>query len=60
MLLGRLLPIPLLAAALLTACGGGDDGPVRLEVTVQAWTGWSREQPEPTTFTRELSPGDDV
>lgn len=60
MLLGRLLPIAALAAALLTACGGADDDPVRLEVTVQDWSGWSREQPEPTTFTRELSPGDDV
>ncbi len=58
-----LLPATLaIAAALLTACGsdpgGGGMGAVRLEVTVQDWTGWSREQPDPEVATHELAEGE--
>ncbi|GAA1520381.1 hypothetical protein GCM10009788_25320 [Nocardioides humi] len=54
----RLLLAPLLLAVLpLAGCG---DGPVRLEVTVQGWTGWSREQPEPVVTMYELSAGDSL
>ncbi|WGY00572.1 hypothetical protein QI633_18735 [Nocardioides sp. QY071] len=53
----RLLLAPLLLAVLsLAACG--QDDPVRLEVTVQDWTGWSREQPDPVVATHELAEGD--
>lgn len=53
----RLLLVPLLlAVGPLTGCG--DDGPVRLEVTVQDWTGWTEQQPEPVVTTHELSEGD--
>lgn len=45
-----------LLAAPLTACGG-ESGPVALEVTVQDWTGWSREQPEPVRRSVELTEG---
>lgn len=48
----------LTALPLLALAGCGDDGPVRLEVTVQDWTGWSEEQPEPVVTTHELSEGD--
>ncbi|MDQ6525697.1 hypothetical protein RB608_18915 [Nocardioides sp. LHD-245] len=53
----RLLLAPLLLTALPLA-GCGHDGPVRLEITVQDWTGWSEEQPEPVVTTRELVEGD--
>ncbi|TNM37584.1 hypothetical protein FHP29_17450 [Nocardioides albidus] len=52
----RLLLAPLLLAALPLA-GCGDDGPVHLEVTVQDWTGWSREQPAPVVTTHDVSEG---
>lgn len=53
-LLLALLALP--GALALTGCG--DDGPVELEVTVQDWSGWQREQPEPERFTRTLAEGD--
>ena len=41
-----------LCPLVLAACGDDPDAsPVRLQVTVQGWTGWSEEQPEPTTTT---------
>ncbi len=43
-----------LMLVLLPLAGCGDDGPVRLEVTVQGWSGWSREQPAPVVTTHEL------
>lgn len=48
-----------LLAAPLTACGG-DPGPVALEVTVQDWTGWSAEQPEPVRRSVELAEGESL
>ena len=62
------LPAALLAAlALVVPLGisvaaalGDDDGPVRLEVTVQDWTGWSREQPAPETRTVTVAEGEDL
>lgn len=60
----RTLPL-LLLLFLLTACDGdsgertGDTPPeaVTLEVTVQDWTGWSEEQPEPSSFTVTVAEG---
>ncbi len=52
----------LLLAPVLTGCGsgdgGGDDGPVTLEVTTQGWTGWSEEQPEPSSQSVTVSEGE--
>lgn len=50
------VPLVLLATA-LAGCGADDDGPVTLEVTTQDWTGWSREQPEPSTESHTLEEG---
>ena len=60
-----LATLPLLLAV-LTGCGDaatdpgtdGGTGPATVEVTVADWTGWSRDQPEPTSFTRTLEEGD--
>ncbi|MBM7515796.1 hypothetical protein [Nocardioides nitrophenolicus] len=52
----RLLLAPLLLAVL--AFAGCDDGPVRLEVTVQDWNGWTEEQPEPVVTSYELAAGE--
>ncbi len=49
-----------LLAMPLCACSGGDGSPVALEVTVQDWTGWSREQPEPVTRSVELRAGESL
>lgn len=50
-------------APVLVACGDGDPrgggGPVELEVTVQDWTGWSREQPEPVRSTQTVEESDE-
>ncbi|NYI46501.1 hypothetical protein BJ993_003581 [Nocardioides aromaticivorans] len=56
MILRAAVPLLLLAPA-LAGCAG-DDGPVTLEVTTQDWTGWSREQPEPTTQSVTLTEGE--
>jgi len=60
--------VGLLAAALLpflAACGDGDSdrgsagaSDVELEVTLQGTTGWSREQPKPTSSTVTVGEGD--
>lgn len=42
----------------VVAALGADHGPVELEVTVQDWTGWSREQPAPSTRTVRVDEGD--
>ncbi|WP_278256515.1 hypothetical protein [Nocardioides convexus] len=42
----------------VAAALGGDHGPVGLEVTVQDWTGWSREQPAPSTRTVRVDEDD--
>lgn len=42
----------------VAAALGGDHGPVELEVTVQDWTGWSREQPAPSTRTVRVDEDD--
>lgn len=47
------------AGVSVAAALGDDDGPVDLEVTVQDWTGWSREQPAPETRTVTVAEGDD-
>ena len=33
---------------------------INLQITEQEWTGWTREQPEPTTKDREVKVGDTV
>lgn len=72
MTLGVKLPAIALAALLLpllVACGAGagegdGDGlrlggaPVELEVTVQDWSGWQREQPEPETRSVTVGQGE--
>lgn len=71
MALGVKLPAIVLVALLLpllVACGSGDgddDGglrlwgaPVDLEITVQDWSGWQREQPEPSTRSVTVGQGE--
>ena len=48
------------AGVSVAAALGADDGPVELEITVQDWTGWSREQPAPSTRTVRMMEDDDV
>ncbi|MEV5000978.1 hypothetical protein [Nocardioides sp. LML1-1-1.1] len=61
------LPAGLAVLALVVPAGisvaatlGADHGPVELEVTVQDWTGWSREQPAPSTRTVRVDEGDEL
>lgn len=66
MRLGVTLPAALLAVAALgvpaavsaVAALGADHGPVELEVTVQDWSGWQREQPAPSTRTVHVAEDD--
>lgn len=68
MRLGVTLPAALLAAGALglpaavsaVAALGADGGPVELQVTAQDWTGWSREQPAPSTRTVRVEEDDHV
>lgn len=49
----KLLPVVLLP--LLVGCSNDEPAaPVDLEVTVQGWTGWQREQPAPTALSVTL------
>lgn len=55
----RIVAVPLLLLAPVVAgCGADDGGPVTLEVTTQDWTGWSREQPEPSSRSLSLTEGE--
>lgn len=55
----RAAAVPLLLLApVLAGCATDDEGPVELEVTTQDWTGWSREQPEPSSRSVTVSEGE--
>ncbi len=55
----RAVAVPLVLLAPVLSCCGTDAGaPVTLEVTTQGWTGWSREQPEPSSEEVTLSEGE--